>query len=98
MSKVIITLKDTPEDASGVKASMRVVGHCEGDKVEFTTAVLFGETIMRAISQQGMWGLAEKLVPDAFPSPEEKIAKALSAAVPEVIDAAAEAAQGDTDA
>lgn len=94
MSKVIITLTDTGE--LGVDCGMRVVGHSSGDDVEYTTAVLFGETIMRAISQKGMWGLAEALVPEMFPSPEEKIAKALAQAAPLVIDAASEAADKDT--
>lgn len=95
MSKVIITLTDTD---IGVQGKMRVVGHASGeDTIKYTTAVLFGETIMRALSREGMWDMAESLVPEAFPTAEEKIAHALAQVTPLVIEASAKAAADAVD-
>lgn len=64
MTKVTIVLEDTGE--TDVRAHMTVDGHKPADAVEFTTAVLFGETIMRAVADEGLWLMAQELVPEAF--------------------------------
>lgn len=63
MTTVVITLTDTDE---AVQGSMVVEGMVSGEEIEFTDAVIFGETIMRALPEEGMRNLAMALVPEAF--------------------------------
>jgi hypothetical protein len=64
MTTVTITLTDTEEGV--VESTMDVIGQDTSKPVEMTTAVIFGETIMRAIPEDGFWQLARALVPEVF--------------------------------
>lgn len=64
MTTVIITLTDV--DDATVQGNMVIEGMVSGEEIEFTDAVIFGETIMRALPEEGMRNLAMALVPEAF--------------------------------
>tara|TARA_R110002096_G_scaffold432240_1_gene648773 strand:- start:210413 stop:210619 length:207 start_codon:yes stop_codon:yes gene_type:complete len=68
MATVTITLTDT--DDKTVESNMIIEGYESGSDLELTSAVIFGETIMRALPGDGMWGLAKSLVPEAFEEEE----------------------------
>lgn len=64
MTTVTITLTDIDDDT--VQGNMVVEGMGGSEEIEFTDAVIFGETIMRALPNEGMRHLAMALVPEAF--------------------------------
>ena len=75
MTTVTITLKDGDGEEEIVEGTMKIEGHDGEEEIELTSAVIFGETIMRALPNDGMWALARGLVPEAFEGEleEEKV-------------------------
>ena len=72
MNEVTLTFKDA--EGSGVKADLKVNGKTQDSEIEFTPAVLFGESVMRCLSSNegtGLWQLARMFVPEAFENVDE---------------------------